>query len=92
MRLVGATNWYIRGPFLTESVLYSVFSTVITGALFVPVYYKVLPIVIAYVSPQVNLYSSGLFHFGYLVLILFVLALLLSVTSSMMAIRKYLKI
>lgn len=92
MRLVGATNWYIRGPFLTESVLYSVFSTVITGALFVPVYYKVLPKVIAYVSPQANLYSSGLFHFGYLVLILFVLALFLSVTSSMMAIRKYLKI
>lgn len=91
MRLVGATNWYIRGPFLTESVLYSIFSTIITGALFIPIYYKVLPKVIAYVNPQVNIYSSGLFHFGYLVLILFVLALLLSVTSSMMAIRKYLK-
>jgi len=92
MRLVGATNWYIRGPFLTESVLYSIFSTIITGALFVPIYYKVLPKVITYVNPQVSLYQSGVAHFGYLVLMLFVLALLLSVTSSMMAIRKYLKI
>jgi cell division transport system permease protein len=91
MRLVGATNWYIRGPFLTESVLYSIFSTIITSALFVPVYYKVLPAVVAYINPQLNIYSNSLFHFGYLVLILFVLALLLTMISSMMAIRKYLK-
>jgi cell division transport system permease protein len=91
MRLVGATNWYIRGPFLMESLLYSIFSTIITAALFVPVYYKVLPKVVAYINPQLNIYSNSLFHFGYLVLILFVLALLLSVISSMLAIRKYLK-
>ena len=91
MRLVGATNWYIRGPFLMESLLYSIFSTIITAALFVPVYYKVLPKVVAYINPQLNIYSNSLFHFGYLVLILFVLALLLSVISSMLAIQKYLK-
>src|SRR6185369_606908 len=91
MRLVGATNWYIRGPFLMESILYSVFSTIITGALFIPVYIKVLPKVITYVNPQVNIYANGVFNFYYLVLILFVLALFLSVASSMMAIRKYLK-
>jgi len=92
MRLVGATNWYIRGPFLTESILYSLFSTVVTGLLFVPVYAKVLPRVIAYVNPQVNLYGNSLFNFWYLVVILFVLALVLSITSTMLAIRKYLKI
>ncbi len=36
MRLVGATNWYIRGPFLTESLLYALFSTLITAAVFLP--------------------------------------------------------
>jgi cell division transport system permease protein len=91
MRLVGATNWYIRGPFLTESLLYSVFSTIITAALFVPVYYKVLPKVIAYVNPQVNIYANSIFNFGYLVLMLFGIALILSVVSSMLAIRRYLK-
>lgn len=91
MRLVGATNWYIRAPFLTESVLYSIFSTIITGALFVAVYAKVLPKAIAYVSPQINLYGAAVFNFWYLILVLFILAVLLSVTSSMMAIRKYLK-
>ncbi len=92
MRLVGATNWYIRGPFLTESTLYSIFSTIISGALFVPVFTKILPKITEYVNPQVNVYSHNIFNFWYLVLILFVLAMVLSTVSTMLAIRKYLKI
>lgn len=92
MRLVGATNWYIRGPFLTESILYSIFSTIITGALFVPVFTKVLPEVTLYINPQINVYNHNIFSFWYLVLILFVLALFLSIISTFLAIRKYLKI
>ncbi|HYV33588.1 MAG TPA: FtsX-like permease family protein, partial [Candidatus Limnocylindria bacterium] len=92
MRLVGATNWYIRGPFLTESILYSVFSTLITAALFVPVFTKIVPKVIDYVNPQINLYNNSVFNFGILILILFGLALVLSVVSTTMAIRKFLKI
>ncbi len=92
MRLVGATNWYIRGPFLTESLLYSLFSTIITVGLFIPVYSKVLPKVIAYVNPQININSNNLLNMGYLAIILFVLASVLSISSTMLAIRKYLKI
>ena len=92
MRLVGATNWYIRGPFLTESLLYSIFSTILTGALFVPVFTKVLPKIATYVNPQLNVYNHNLFNFWYLILMMFVVALVLSVVSSMLAIRKYLKI
>lgn len=92
MRLVGATNWYIRGPFLTESILYSIFSTVITAGLFIPVFTKVIPKVAGYVSPQASAFSASISNFIYLVLILFALALLLSVISTMLAIRKYLKI
>ena len=92
MRLVGATNWYIRGPFLIESILYSIFATAITSALFVPVFKKVLPAVTQYVNPQLNIYNHNIFSFWYLVLMLFVLALVLSIISTMWAIRKYLKI
>ncbi len=92
MRLVGATNWYIRGPFLTESILYSIFSTLITIALFVPIFTKVIPKITDYVNPQVNLYSNNAFNFSLLVVILFGLALVLSIFSTLFAIRKYLKI
>lgn len=92
MRLVGATNWYIRGPFLTESILYSICSTLIAGAVFIPVFSKVLPKVAMYVNPQLTLYSRNIFSFWYLVLMLFVLALVISILSTFMAIRKYLKV
>lgn len=35
MKLVGATNWFIRGPFLMESVIYGIISALITTALVV---------------------------------------------------------
>ncbi len=92
MRLVGATNWYIRGPFLTESILYSIFSTLITALLFVPVFTKIVPKVLIYVNPQLSAYGTEVFNFTYLVIILFSLALVLSIISTMFAIRKYLKI
>jgi cell division transport system permease protein len=92
MRLVGATNWYIRGPFITESLLYSVFSAGITAGLMVPVFTKILPKIVEFVNPQITLYNQNIFSFWYLVLMLFVLALIISITSTLLAIRKYLKI
>lgn len=91
MRLVGATNWYIRGPFLTESLLYSIFSAAITAGLMIPVFTTILPRVVEFVNPQINVYNQNVFSYWYLVLMLFVLALLIAITSTMLAIRKYLK-
>ncbi len=92
MRLVGATNWYIRGPFLMESLLYSIFSTAITGALLVPIFTKVIPKIAQYVNPQLTLLNRNVFNYWYVVIMLFVVSLVLSVASTMMAIRKYLRI
>lgn len=92
MRLVGATNWYIRGPFLIESVLYAVFATVFTGILFTPVFSRILPKIALFVNPQVTIFSQNIFSFWFLLLMLFVVSLALAVISTFMAIRKYLKI
>jgi len=92
MRLVGATNGYIRGPFLVESILYSLFSTIITTALLFPVFTRLLPKVVAFINPQISFYSNNMLNFFVLVVILFALALLLSTISNLLAIRKYLKI
>jgi cell division transport system permease protein len=92
MRLVGATNWYIRGPFLTESVMYALFATIICSILFLPVFLKVLPKIAQYVSPQVSLFNQNIFNYWVLVAVLLVLSLVLAVFSTLLAIRKYLKI
>jgi len=92
MRLVGATNWYIRGPFLMESLLYAFFSTLITGGLLLPVFTRLIPRITQFVNPQLTIYNQNVFNYFYIVLMLFVVAVALSIFSTMMAIRKYLKI
>lgn len=90
MRLVGATNWYIRGPFLAESLMYSLSAALITGLLLVPIYTRVLPKVTEFIGS--SLPRSGGAAFILLVVSLFISALVLSVISTLLAIRKYLKI
>jgi cell division transport system permease protein len=92
MRLVGATNSYIRGPFLVESFMYSLFATIITSALFWPIFHKLLPKMALFLNPQINVLNVNIFNFWYLLGILLIVSLLLAVTSTMMAIRKYLRI
>jgi cell division transport system permease protein len=92
MRLVGATNWYIRGPFLAESALYAIFATLITAILFIPVFTRVLPKIALFVNPQVTVFSQNIFNYWFLLLMLFLISLVLAVVSTFLAIRKYLKI
>ena len=90
MRLVGATNWYIRGPFLAESVMYSLSATIITSLLLVPIYTRVLPKITEFIGS--SLPQSGLLAYALMVLSLFFSAMVLSVISTLLAIRKYLRI
>lgn len=92
MRLVGATNWYIRGPFIVEAILYSLSASAITGALLVPIYIQVLPRLNDYLNPGSNAFLQNFIPFPYLILIELAISIVLCVFSSMLAIRKYLKI
>ncbi len=91
MRLVGATNWYIRGPFLVEAILYSISATVVTTAFTAYILQKILPQVSLLVGSQ-EIASSGWLNLGFISLVLFILAVVLSIFSSTLAIRKYLRI
>jgi cell division transport system permease protein len=101
MRLVGATNWYIRGPFVVESLLYGIGSTVLTAFLLLPVFSTAMPKVFAYLYPglaygnyfSLTALSSGhILNYWYLVFLLLVISLVLAIVSTLLAIRKYLKI
>lgn len=92
MRLVGATNWYIRGPFIVEALMYSLIATVVTSAMLLPIYSDLLPKVSNYVSPGVEILNGNVSTFLMVVLLQLVIAFLLSTISSLLAIRKYLRI
>lgn len=102
MRLVGATNPYIRGPFLIEALMYSTIATVITGIVFIPVFVKVMPSIMQYVSPtasnvnffslNTNLFSIPVSNFWVLLVFQFGIAVVLTIISSLLAMRRHLKI
>lgn len=93
MRLVGATNWYIRGPFLVEATLYSLWATGITSLLLIPFYQQALPKISEYVAGgAAQLTNQPVLNPIILIGILLGSSWILSIFSTTMAIRRYLKI
>lgn len=91
-RLVGASNWFIRGPYLIESFIFSVISLFGT----VGVIYFTLRFVDPYLSvvfpsgfSLTNYYNS---HILYVFGLQFLSVLVLTVVSSALAMRKQLKV
>lgn len=90
MRLVGATNSYIRGPFLVEGIIHGILATVAAMAIFWPLS--------IWLGPKAERFFGGPDLFNYYMsnfLLIFVMLLvsgvLLGVVSSMVATRRYLK-
>lgn len=92
MRLVGATNWYIRGPLLIEAIIYSVVGTAITAAVVVTLYIKLLPSASHFLNPENNLFAQDFIPVYYIILGQLAIAIVLSFISTFLASRKYLKI
>lgn len=92
MRLVGASNWYIRGPFLMEGIFYGVIATVIALAV-------VYLIVVAF-GPAISSYLKDInedvpAYFRNNLAIILAIQLLtgigVGVVSSLIAIRRHLR-
>ncbi len=91
MRLVGASNWYIRAPFIIEGVIFGIIGSLITLTLALPA--------AAYVSPRIEQFLPGFdFHNYFLNNLPTIAGMLLiagigiGVISSFIAIRRYLKV
>ena len=91
MRLVGGSNWHIKAPYLVEGGMYGALAAVIVTVMFYPIAFFISP-KIESLMPGVSLISyfvSNIFQF--VPLILFI-GILLGVTSSFVAIRRFLKV
>lgn len=91
MRLVGASNWYIRGPFIVEGILHGTIASIFTTILFYPL--------IWFVSPKVSVFLPGIDLLGYfnsnfwsIFLLQTLVGIVLGIISSLIAMRKYLKV
>lgn len=90
MKLVGASNWYIRAPFILEGLLYSILACVITVLILYPILLWFSPYVDKFFSEQVNLVGQIRANIIIDILILFGTSALIGITSSFIAIRRYL--
>lgn len=93
MKLVGASNWFVRAPFLVESILYAILATIITILILYPL--------LTFVAPYLNNFLAGynlniLTYFNQYFLEIFglqlLVALVISILSSAVAISRYLKV
>lgn len=91
MKLVGASNMYIRGPFIVEATLYALVATATTLAIFWPLTIWVTKKTVLFFEGM-NFFSYYLAHFFELALLLLGSGALLAVISSILAVRKYLKV
>jgi len=93
MKLVGATNWFVRAPFLLESLLYGIFAAVICVAIIYPI--------INIISPHISNFFEGYNldmlsyfrqHFWQILGLQLGFSVFLSMVSSAVAVGKYLKV
>lgn len=91
MKLVGASNWYVQGPFIIQASLCGLISSLICFFVFFVVSY--------FGAPTIMAVTGGFNSFGWFSSNAFLLFFLqisvsigLSVISSIIAIRKYLKV
>jgi len=91
MRLVGASNSFIRGPYVVEGIIYGLVAGILSVIIAAPIVYFVSPYVKIFIS-EMNLwlyFTSNLIGIlGYQLLF----GVGLGVISSVIAIRKYLRI
>lgn len=93
MRLVGATNWYIRGPFVFEGALYGIIATIISMVSLGGILYYTGPALSNYFGGVGTDITSYLYDNAILILLMqLAIGILIGTLSSTLALRKYLKI
>lgn len=93
MKLVGASNWLVRAPFLLEGIFYSIIGMVLTVAIIYPCLGFIQPYIGTFFeTTQFNLISYFNLNFVYIFGIELLAIMFLNIISSFVATSKYLKV
>jgi cell division transport system permease protein len=90
-RLVGASNWFIRGPFLVQGVICGFFAAIICLITFGLLSWG-FNSKAEFLFPGINLFNFFLSNFWLILLIQLFSGISLGTLSSLIAVKKYLKV
>ncbi|MFT7507495.1 MAG: cell division transport system permease protein [Acidimicrobiales bacterium] len=90
MRLVGASNVFIRGPFILQGVMYGVAAGVLALLVLYPLILWIGPATEEFF--QFNLFNHFVSEFGYIFAVLVGSGVAMGVVSSWLAVSRYLRI
>lgn len=94
MKYVGATDWFIRWPFIIEGVLIGLIGSIIPIGIAWPAYGKAVDLIYSYFPVIKNIanFRLSIEIFSKLLPIALVFGILLGIIGSVTSIRKYLKV
>jgi cell division transport system permease protein len=91
MKLVGASNWFVRSPFIIESIMYSILSVFLMMAIFYPFVVYVQPHIDNFLGEYtLNLLDAISTNFVWVFSLEVAIAILITVISSLFATSRYL--
>jgi cell division transport system permease protein len=89
MRLVGASSFYVRGPFVVVGTIYGVVAGILTLMIFYPVTYWLGGITSNFFI-GINIFDYYTQNFGQIFLVIMASGIVIGAISSYLAVRKYL--
>lgn len=90
MRLVGASNMFIRGPFMLQGIMYGLASGVLALLILYPIVLWIGPETEQFF--QFNLFTYFVSDFGYIFSVLVGSGVVLGMVSSLLAVARYLRV
>ncbi len=91
MKYVGATNWFIRGPFLIEGILIGILSALVSAGIISYIYYKISELIGADVFVMLSTTMvPGDFLVSHLIWIFLALGISIGACGSIVSMRRFL--
>jgi cell division transport system permease protein len=89
MKLVGASNWFVRGPFMVEGLLCGIAGSLMAVFLLLIGKLIVLPAILGHIKDSKDVHAMG---FGVIALLMILAGLMLGAAGSGLTVRRFLRV
>lgn len=91
MKLIGADQSFIRGPFVVEAIVYGFFAALFASGIGYALLYAVTPTLESYQIAIQPTLDFAMYYVGLVVLAMIIVGAFIGIVSSLLATRRYLK-